>query len=70
MKIWIAVQIDHYGAGDMSDCNCMARDFEGLEVFTDEDEAKRYAKEYEKSMYASSVEIVEKEIAVNSCGCV
>ena len=70
MKIWIAVQIDHYGS-DMQECDCMFDNFAGeVKVFYDLASAEKYAKEYENEVYAGSVSIIEKEIVVDSCGCV
>lgn len=63
MKIWVVVKIDHYG-GDMLECWCTFNNFESLEVFTDKAAAEKYADEHEKSTYAGSAEVIEKEIKV------
>jgi hypothetical protein len=53
---WIVVKIDEYGDSGWT------RNFDGLEVFANEDDAKKYASEYEEDGYACSTEIIKKEI--------
>jgi hypothetical protein len=52
---WIVVKIDEYGDSGWT------HNFDGLEVFANEDEANKYADEYEEG-YACSTRVIKKEI--------
>ena len=59
MKIWIVVEIDHYG-GDMSDCWCSFNNYNGLKVFKTEAEAEAEYKRLEGEFATSArIEVVE-----------
>ena len=63
IKVWIVVNIDHYG-GDQSECWCSFNNYAGLKVFTDYDAAVAHSAEQDKG-YAQGSEIEEVEIEIS-----
>jgi hypothetical protein len=63
IKVWVVSMIDCYG-GDMSDCWCTFRNYNGVKVFTSYKEAEEFGTEH-KQGFAADYEIEEFEVEVN-----